>query len=406
MGKKPDIPDLQSIYQNALSLHQQGETKQAADLYQRVLEHVPDAAEVQYNLGLALYENEQFADAIAAYNRAAELNPNDSDIFFNLGLACKMARQFEAAASAYLQALELGGADPDIFYNLGCCLQDAGAREQACLVYEQLLEIAPDHLSALNNLAYLVHLNKDFDYALELYTRVLALDPERESAQHMHATLSGEGNDGPPPGYIRELFDRYSSYFEENLVDDLEYNTFCILRQAIEYQTSGNKRFQHGLDLGCGTGLAGETFRPVCERLTGIDLSKNMIDQATAKELYDELHCTDIIEFLAQNQCSYDLIIAADVIPYLGNLDPLFAAAAKRTTPNALFCLSSEATEKPGWDLLLSGRYGHNPEYIGETAKKNGWQILERFPANIRREHDSWIRGEIFVLERTAHCQH
>lgn len=405
MGKKPDILDIQSIYQNALSLHQQGKTTRAAELYRLVLEHVPDAAEVHYNLGLALFEDEQFTDAIGAYNQAAELNPDDSDIYFNLGLACKMARQFDAAASAYIRALDTGGDDPDIFYNLGCCLQDAGAREQACLVYEKLLEIAPDHLSALNNLAYLVHLSKDFDYARELYSRVLDLDPERESAQHMYASLSGKENDGPPPGYIRELFDCYSDYFEENLVNDLEYNTFCILRQAVEYQTDGKKRFQNVLDLGCGTGLSGETFRPVCERLTGIDLSKNMIEQATAKELYDELHCVDIVEFLTQNDNRYDLLIAADVVPYLGKLDRLFAATEQCSSPGALFCFSSEATEKPGWELLHSGRYAHNPEYIIPAAAKNGWKIQERFPANIRREHDSWIRGEIFVLGRTGHKQ-
>ncbi|MCL7488684.1 MAG: tetratricopeptide repeat protein [Desulfobulbaceae bacterium] len=400
MGKKPESVDIQSIYQSAVTLHQQGEISRAVTLYLQVLHHFPDVAAIHYNLGLARFELEQFAGAIEAYNRAAELNPVDSDIFYNLGLACKMARQYDQAEKAYLRALELADNERDILYNLGCCYQDAGAIEQACLVYERLLELAPDHVSGVNNLAYLQHLRKNFAQAKKLYARVLELDPHRRSAQHMLAALSGKVEQGPPREYIRELFDQYSENFEENLVKDLEYNTYCILRQAIDALPGKKSRYDHGLDIGCGTGLAGEAFHSICARLSGIDLSANMIGQSAEKNLYDELHCAEVIEFLGRTNHEYDLLIAADVVPYLGNLEPLFAAAAQSAAENAHFCLSSEKTEKPGWNIRPTGRYAHNPEYIAHTAAKNGWVVLERFRANIRREHDAWIRGTIFVLEK------
>ncbi|HER62946.1 MAG TPA: methyltransferase domain-containing protein, partial [Desulfobacteraceae bacterium] len=201
------------------------------------------------------------------------------------------------------------------------------------------------------------------------------------------------------------LFDQYSENFEENLIKDLEYNAYCILRQAIDALPGKKSRYDHGLDLGCGTGLAGEAFQSVCTKLSGVDLSANMIGQSAEKDLYHELHCADVIEFLDRTDQRYDLLVAADIVPYLGNLEPLFAAAAKCAAENAHFCLSSEGTEKPAWDIQPTGRYGHNPDYIDQTAGKYGWLVLERFRANIRREHDAWIRGTIFVLEKRKHSQ-
>lgn len=398
MGKKQDTFDFQNMYQSAISLHQQGENSHAINLYCQILEHFPGAAEIHYNLGLALFELDQYAEAIEAYKQAAELNPQDSDIFYNLGLACKMVNRFDEAEEAYLNALDFTDDVGDILYNLGCCYQDSGAIEQACIVFERLLELIPDHLSALNNLAFLQHLQKNFDIAKELYGQILELDPNRHSAQHMFAILSGKVEQAPPREYVREIFDQYSDRFEENLVKDLEYNTFCILRQAIEGLSKKKSLYEHGLDLGCGTGLAGETFHPICSKLTGVDLSQNMLDKAAQKQLYSYLHCSDIIEFLEHTDHNYDLIIAADLLPYIGTLKPLFSAVSEHAAKNALFCLSSETTVEPEWELQLTGRYAHNPDYIAQTAVQNGWSVLEWFPANIRKENEAWIKGTIFVL--------
>ena len=48
-------------------------------------------------------------------------------------------------------------------------------------------------------------------------------------------------------------------------------------------------RFGTMLDLGCGTGLAGEAFRPHVDWLEGVDLSPGMIAQARKKTIYDRL---------------------------------------------------------------------------------------------------------------------
>ena len=49
------------------------------------------------------------------------------------------------------------------------------------------------------------------------------------------------------------------------------------------------------LDLGCGTGLAGEALRRRAAWLEGVDLSSGMIDQARRKGLYDRLEVAEAV---------------------------------------------------------------------------------------------------------------
>lgn len=94
-------------------------------------------------------------------------------------------------------------------------------------------------------------------------------------------------------------------------------------------------------DLGCGTGLMGPLLRPDCGRLVGVDLSAGMCDKARARGCYDSVHVCELVEWLQAlatgggdaSSCGggggrgFDLLVAADVLVYIGDLQPLLAAA-------------------------------------------------------------------------------
>lgn len=402
MSRKQESPDLNALYTEALKLHQEGKPGEAIGLYTQIINHVPEAPEIQYNLGLAYFESEQFSLAVKAYEKAAELCPDDEDIFYNLGLAYKKADRFAEAEESYLKALRLAPSDTDIRYNLGCCYRDAGEIEQARSIFGKLVKMVPDYLPALNNLAYLYHLAGEYDQARKVYEQILELDPDHASAQYMYSVLIGSPVDVPPQEYIRSLFDHYSETFEKNLIEDLEYNLYLDLRVQFDSIEQKKRIFGHALDLGCGTGLAGEAFRTACVDLSGVDLSEKMIEQAEAKQIYDTLHVDEIVAFLHNSKTVYDLLIAADVLIYRGDLHPLFEAAARRSSPDALFCLSTEKTDNNDWVLQPTGRYAHHPDYVRKTAGDNGWIELLSVEADTRREGDSWIRGTLFVLTRES----
>ena len=55
-----------------------------------------------------------------------------------------------------------------------------------------------------------------------------------------------------------------------------------------------------------------------------------MLQKASEKQIYDELVCCDALEFLADSEKGYDLVIAADFLVYVGDLEPLFSAIRNR----------------------------------------------------------------------------
>ncbi len=404
MQKKKDIEELQRIYVQAVDLHQQGELEEAARCYGRIISELPHADVVHYNLGLVHYELNRSGEAVAAFRRAAELRPDDPDTWYNLGLALKRRGQFPEAMDAYLRALELSPGDSDILYNLGCCHKDGGEPEKAVAVYEELLQKDPGYTPALNNLAYLHHLLGNHDRARELYRRLLAARPGHPAASHMLAALEGRAVAEPPKDYVRDLFDQFSEHFEEKLLEKLGYRVPFLLHELVVELAGDPARFGRAIDLGCGTGIAGETFRPVCGHLTGIDLSPRMIEVAAGKQVYDRLAVSDLVPYLRESRTPFDLLVAADVLIYLGDLVPLFSAAAGAARPGALFTFSTERGNgdagADGWSLRATGRYAHTRRYITATAGATGWQVVGSRESGLRRESGQWLEGDLWVLRR------
>ncbi len=405
------MADLQKIYSKALEAHEDGEYEQAVFLYGQILDQHSDADLVIYNQGLALYGLDRFPEAVAAFSQVAEIRQDDADSWFNLGLALKQCGLFAEAEEAYLTALELQPDEPDFLYNLACCFRDNNDLDQAVALYKQVLELTED-VSALDNLAFLMHKQGDFPQAKKYYTRLQELRPDHPTAGYMLAALQGENVAAPPQEYVRELFDQYSDTFDASLTEKLGYQTPQLLKarfdQLVESNQPVKEKFSRCLDLGCGTGLAGGAFRSVCSHLVGVDLSEQMIEQARQKQIYNRLEAGDILEFLKtahSRKQQYDLIIAADVLTYLGELASLFREAAGAATAEGLFVFStekisfsSEKIDPPGWTLQTSGRFAHHRPYIQATAELSGWRLIFVETVQLRREGAGWIQGDIFFM--------
>jgi len=390
---------LQDLYQDALELHEQGEFQAAAKQYKKILARFPDADLVLYNLGLALYEQKKFPEAAAAFLHAAKINPDDPDYWFNAGLSLKQAGRFQEAVAAYEKAAMFQPEDSDIFYNLGCCLQAAGNVRAAGRSYEKALDLVPDHASALGNLAYCLHWSGDHAQATELYRRLLDLQPDHVSACYMLDALSGKNTAAPPPEYVQGLFDGYSDSFDRDLLENLSYRAPALLARLLKDHIGSGKQKMRVVDLGCGTGLSGQAVLPYASHLSGVDLSAKMVAKADKKGCYDQLAVGDVVDFLNDLNEPVDLLLAADVLTYFGDLESLFRAASERVGQGGLFCFSTEHCKQEGWQLRPTGRYGHHSDYIHQLADKYGWKMLTAERAGIRKERDAWIVGDLYLLE-------
>jgi len=246
----------------------------------------------------------------------------------------------------------------------------------------------------------------DREQAARAWREVLALDP----ADHGGAAirLASLGMAEPPPrapsAYVETLFDQTAPMFDVVLVEHLGYGVPELLRQRLEALLPG--KVWRMLDLGCGTGLAGAALRHLAVEIVGVDLSENMLALAHARGVYDDLYVGEAVQFLEEEDGEpFDLITATDVLPYLGDVAPLLAAAAAVTAPGGWLAFSTEslAGEESGgrdWKVGPHQRYAHRLDYLGRELARAGFETLEAREIVVRREQGMPIGGHLVLARR------
>jgi len=215
--------------------------------------------------------------------------------------------------------------------------------------------------------------------------------------------------DQPPSRYVEALFDDYADRFDTALVEKLDYWVPAKLARLIVEHI--DRRFDLAVDLGCGTGLFGAEIRDRVSRLEGFDLSANMLAKAEEKGLYDFLAKADLSleatesglfdDGLAENRA--DLVSAADVLMYLGDLSNAFALAAQLLKPGSLFAFSIEdAGEGDGFILAPSLRYAHTEQHVRQRLYENGFNFVKLLYTTIRMDGGKPVSGILFLAGRRA----
>jgi predicted TPR repeat methyltransferase len=281
-----------------------------------------------------------------------------------------------------------------------------GDHAAAAELLEQCLEIVPDWAPAWFALGGARERLGDFAAAIAAYER--ALTGDREGVLGASLALARLGAAPIPataaPAYVARLFDQYAPRFEEHLVDALGYRAPGLLRDAVAEVCAGTNRpmrFAAALDLGCGTGLAGAAFRDCVERLEGVDLSAGMVAQAREKGIYDALCVCDVIDHLqAAPKDAFDLIFAADVLVYVGDLTPLFIQLARVLASGGLFAFTAESHDGRGYVLGAQTRYAHSRSYIERVTSGARLTVRLMQSASTRNNKGTEVGGLIVVLER------
>ena len=290
-------------------------------------------------------------------------------------------------------------------------LAENGEHEAAVELMEQALELVPDWPAGLVTFADYAEKAGLAEKAVPALRRLLDLDPEDLfGAQLKLAVLGAEDvPDQPPSRYVEALFDDYAERFDTALVEKLDYSVPAKLARLIA--DHGDRHFELAVDLGCGTGLFGAEIRDRVTRLEGFDLSVNMLAKAEEKGLYDFLAKADLSldaadsglfdDGLAEGRC--DLVSAADVLMYLGDLANAFALAGRLAEPGALFAFSVEdAGEGDGFLLAPSLRYAHTEQHVRQRLAENGFAVLILTRTTIRMDGGKPVFGILFLASRTG----
>jgi len=323
-----------------------GDFGRALELLERLIEVCPDDSRAHQELGLALLRLGRRSDAVAALRRTTALAPHYAPGHCNLGLALEECGDLVGATAALREALRLQPDSGFIAYHLVAVAARAGETQvdvKAC-----------------------------------------------------------------PHDYLIPLFDGYADRFDTHLYETLGYLGPQLLAEIINEVPLGERRPLPWdvLDLGCGTGMTGVPFRTIARTITGVDLSPRMLEHAVrrtmpdGRRVYDTLLKCDITEALSTLGTGYELILAADVFIYIGDLRGVLTSIRSALRPGGLFAFTIEVWDGPeDYRLLPTRRYAQSPAYIATLARESGLQPVGHREATLRLgEGLEAVRGMVFLM--------
>ncbi len=236
------------LISNAFSLHSSGKIKQAADIYNFLIQNKIYDPRVFNNLG-SIYSNlKQFDKAILLYDESIKKFPNSLEAYINLAnvmivkgkidIAKKILNKvielnpnylkpytniagifvgegdFEKAEFFLRKSLEISPKDINTLVNLGCVLKDLGNPKQAERFLRDALEINPKYDSALVNLGAVLNELGKIDEGEQLLKNALKINPNSPMAlNNLGNILSKKNKDKEAELCYRKAIELKSDFF-------------------------------------------------------------------------------------------------------------------------------------------------------------------------------------------------
>ncbi|MCR6500895.1 methyltransferase domain-containing protein [Shinella sp. CPCC 101442] len=287
---------------------------------------------------------------------------------------------------------------------------ESGEFAEAAELMEQALEQVPGWAAGWFRLAEYAEKSGRKEAAAAALEKVVALDPSDIFGAGLKLAVLGAAQipAAPPTLYVERLFDDYADRFDTALVERLEYTVPQTLAKLVRDHAGDDAQFGVVCDIGCGTGLFGVEIRRHAGRLEGFDLSAGMLAKAADKTVYDHLAQADLSLaaeesglFAHAPEVRADLVSAADVLMYLGDLSHVFSSVARLAKPGGLFAFSVEDGGDDDAPLLRpSLRYAHPEAFIRRRMAENGFDLVALEKSVIRRDAGQPVHGLLFLARR------
>jgi predicted TPR repeat methyltransferase len=429
--------EVECLLKKAISLHAQAVTRsQAVEVYKQILRQQPSNAEAQHMLGallIQLHGEEKYEEARSLVQSAINQRPACAKYRHSLGVIHRTCGRKREAVDAFERAIEKDPMNIQILCSLGQALRDVGRNMRAAEVWRSVTQLEPQHPTAhYRRATCLKSVEGRSEEALAALRQHQRLFPECEKTRFWIAAMSGDAAamQAMPSELVAGLFDQYANNFDEHLVHQLQYRTPQLLLDAMLQLRGEKAHWQLAVDLGCGTGLMGPLLRSHVSVLEGVDLSTAMVEKARERGCYDRLAVAELVSYLSQHETGttvlYDLLVAADVFVYIGDLEPVLKSAAEHSNLGAVFAFSCESSEHrlhvphkdwvdasdqsssqasdevriSSYAITASGRYAHSIQYLETVSQKCGWRVLSCKSEIIRYNAGKPVQGHLCLMER------
>jgi predicted TPR repeat methyltransferase len=375
-------------------LRHSGRRSEALKHFSLAFQINPNHAVVAHNLAMGLAEQFRFAEAVPVHRQAVALDPTSADVRSALAFSLAQLAEHDEAELHYRAALKI---DPMHFHariNLGLAYADQGKTAQAL---EQTRFLACGQtMIGFPHKAFGILLARAgrSESAMACFEKHLAGHPgDADEIAMLLATVGGALPGRATDRQISEIYALQADRWDNGAAGAGGYQGHRLVAAALRELNAGYA--DTILDAGCGTGLVGALLRPHVRHLIGIDMSEPMLTQARQKNVYDSLHCGDLLAYLADNPQSCDAIVSAATLIHFGSLEPVFEAVSRCLRPGGLFVFTvfpndedpSKVAAGTLNGLAQGGCFRHGADYIASAAAASGLRV-----AFVRREVHEYAR--------------
>lgn len=235
--------------------------------------------------------------------------------------------------------------------------------------------------------------------------KALKLRPESDEARYMLAIVTGKATpktDLPktiPTQLLLEQFEALAPTFTEDQLSTYKYEGHSHLSNAIRSTLTLGRMDHIVLELGVGTGLCGPLLRDVAANLSGVDISPAMLAEALkvvdarGAKIYDSLICREAQAFITDGpDGSYDVVMGAGLVSYLGELQNFFEQSARILKPGGLLAFTADSFEGNGFQFdPETGRFRYTQHYLADLAARFGLTEVRCRAATMYPESAGWL---------------
>jgi predicted TPR repeat methyltransferase len=387
-------------------LQHQNKLDDARKSFDIAIKLAPNLAGGWIKLGNLLRIQRRFDEALLSYEHALTLDSNNGDAAaLSSGVLLELHRYAEALAKSEL-ALAVSPDQLEALCVKADCLRILGRAAEAAATYRRAAELDPERAPVWRSLGKVYEQLGDREGAISALRRAREIDPSDSLGAGVELMrLGADELSEMPPAYVRLLFDQYAATFDTALVERLGYCGPSLLLQAVQSACRAHQKptkFNHALDLGCGTGLVAGAFAHFVDRFTGFDISPRMIEKARATGLYARLEEADLLEGLrTMTDSSVDLVVSADVMIYVGDAIPVLKEASRVLASGGLLAATFEEHDGDGFILGEGRRYAHSASYVRAVIESVGLVVLQLEQCSTRRERGVPVPSLVLIAEKS-----
>lgn len=279
---------------------------------------------------------------------------------------------------------------PETNFDLALNFARRGDLRDAVFRFRLALKLKPDWPEAWYELGLVQMRLGENDEAAESFKQVLRLNAGHADARYLLAVCDpralGEGKQPTTmpthmvQGFFTDIAAQYAVQEAQN-----NYQAPKLVVEALRPHLP----VLSGLtvtDAGCGIGHIAQLWRKVAATITGIDVTEAMVQyagmsQSTDKQrLFDQLHVGDIRALRQYVPVhSQDVILCANVLQFVGDLDGTFAEFAACLKAGGLAAITVEPYSGQHYGVVsATGRFGHAAGYVTAVAAKHGLDIASQ----------------------------